>query len=209
MSGGTSGTQVRLGCSPFDRCNQSITPRMCIRIAGDVSCHDSYGFPSGQPFYPADTTLGAPTTWGAIPQTVALAAAINNESKPCVHTVAAAASVLPADVYGPGRAACGSWCRRTRYCCNRRSLRTCPHRAKSGSRLTPVTPATPPGTSINFPPIYEYLYLYISPVYIVCRNSQRSDGRDLLRICEPPGRADRGAVGHSLMDRRVRHRTLG
>ena len=34
---------------------------------------------------------------------------------------------------------------------------------------------------------------YISSVYIVCRNSQRSDGRDLLRICEPmrarrPGR---------------------
>ena len=124
---------------------------MCIRIAGDVSCHDSYGFPSGQPFYPADTTLGAPTTWGAIPQTVALAAAINNESKPCVHTVAAAASVLPADVYGPGRAGCGSWCRRTRYCCNRRSLRTCPHRARSGSRLTPVTPATPPGTVHQFP----------------------------------------------------------
>ena len=57
--------------------------------AGDVSCHDNYAFPSGQPFYPAVTTLGAPTTWGAIPQTVALAAAINNESKPVWVTIQA------------------------------------------------------------------------------------------------------------------------
>ena len=57
--------------------------------AGDVSCHDNYGFPSGQPFYPAVTTLGAPTAWGAIPQTVALAAAINNESKPVWITIQA------------------------------------------------------------------------------------------------------------------------
>ena len=55
--------------------------------AGDISCHDNYAFPSGQPFFPGLTTLGAPTTWGGIPQTVALASAINNESKPVWITI--------------------------------------------------------------------------------------------------------------------------
>jgi len=166
---------------------------MCIRIAGDVSCHDSYGFPSGQPFYPADTTLGAPTTWGAIPQTVALAAAINNESKPCVHTVAAAASVLPADVYGPR--ARSVWVvvqaheillqsPLAAHMPSPRQIRLQAYAGDPRNAARHRPSISHPSTSTS---------RYISPVYIVCRNSQRSDGRDLLRICEPEG-AQTGAL---------------
>ena len=47
-----------------------------------MSAHDNYKFPTGQPHPPGVASLGAPVTWGAIPETVALAVGANKESKP-------------------------------------------------------------------------------------------------------------------------------